>query len=118
MQIVRIIKLLIFNSELLNCCGIKAKLNYPQFIEIINDFDILCLVETKIDDCDIINIPDYTVKMKRRKFISFKNSRGMILAYTNEYEKQISELPKQSNFTLWFKISKELTGCDEDINEF
>jgi hypothetical protein len=25
----------------------------------INDFDILCLVETKTDDCDIINIPGY-----------------------------------------------------------
>ena len=50
--------------------------------------------------------------------MSFKKSRGIILAYKNEYEKQISELPKQSNFTLWFKISKELTGCDEDSNEF
>ena len=50
--------------------------------------------------------------------MSFKNSRGIILAYKNEYEKQISELPKQSNFTLWFKLSKEKTGCDEDINEF
>ena len=30
----------------------------------INDIDILCLVEIKNDDCDIINIPGYTVKMK------------------------------------------------------
>jgi hypothetical protein len=56
-------------------------------MEIINDFDILCLVETKTDDCDIINIPGYTVKMKHRKFMSFKKSRGIILAYKNEYEK-------------------------------
>ena len=41
----------------LNCCGIKTKLYYPEFIEMINDFDILYLVETKTDDCDIINIP-------------------------------------------------------------
>jgi hypothetical protein len=39
----------------------------------INDFNILCLVETKTDDYDIINIPGYTVKMKNRKFMSFKN---------------------------------------------
>ena len=32
--------------------------------------------------------------MKHRKFMSLKKSRGIILAYKNEYEKQISELPK------------------------
>jgi hypothetical protein len=78
----------------LNCCVIKTKFNYPEFIEMINDFDILCLVETKTDDCDIINIPGYTVKMKNRKFMSFKRSGGILLAYKNEYKKYISELPK------------------------
>ena len=47
--------------------------------------------------------------------MSFKKSGVIILAYTNEYEKYISELPNESNFILWFKISKELTACDEDI---
>ena len=46
--------------------------------------------------------------------MSFKRSGGIILAYRNEYEKYISELPKEYNFIFWFKISKELTGCDED----
>ena len=64
----------------LNCCEFKTKLNFPLFIEMINDFDILCLVETKTDDCDIINLPGYTVKMKNRKFMSFTKSGGIILA--------------------------------------
>ena len=80
----------------------------------INDFDILCLVETKTDECDIIDISGYTVKLKNRKFMSLKKSGGILLAYTNEYKKYISELPKQCNFTLWFKISKQLIGCDGD----
>ena len=46
--------------------------------------------------------------------MSFKKSGGIILAYKNEYNKYISELPMQSNFTLWFKINKKWTGCDED----
>ena len=46
--------------------------------------------------------------------MSFKRSGGIILAYRNEYEKYISELPKEYNFIFWFKLSKELTGCDED----
>jgi hypothetical protein len=78
----------------LNCCVIKTNFNYPEFIEMINDFDILCLVETKTDDCDMINIPGYAVKMKNRKFMSFKRSGGILLAYKNEYKKYISELPK------------------------
>jgi hypothetical protein len=49
-------------------CNSKCKCNYPEFIEMINDFDILCLVETKTDVCDIINIPGYTVKMKNLLF--------------------------------------------------
>ena len=53
-------------------------------------------------------------KKKNRKFMSFKRSGGILLAYKNEYKKYISELPKQCNFILWFKISKQLTGCDED----
>ena len=77
----------------LHCCGVKTKFNYPEFIEMINDFDILCLVETKTDDCDIINIPGYTVKMKIRKFMSFKKSGGILSAFKNEYKKYISELP-------------------------
>ena len=52
----------------LHCCGIKTKFNYPEFIEMINDFDILCLVETTTDVCDNINIPGYTVKMKNLLF--------------------------------------------------
>jgi hypothetical protein len=38
--------------------------------------------------------------------MSFKRSGGIILAYKNEYEKYISELPKEYNFIFWFKISK------------
>ena len=46
----------------------NCKFNYPEFIEMINDFDILCLVETKTDVCDIITIPGYIVKMKNLLF--------------------------------------------------
>ena len=32
----------------LNCCGIKAKLSYSEFIEMINDVDILYLLQPKL----------------------------------------------------------------------
>jgi hypothetical protein len=30
-----------FNVLTLNCCGIRTKLNYPEFHELVNDFDVL-----------------------------------------------------------------------------
>jgi hypothetical protein len=54
----------------------KCKFNYPEFIEMINDFDILCLVETTTDVCDNINIPGYTVKMKRGRLLVCRYEGG------------------------------------------
>ena len=71
----------VFNILSLNCCGIKSKLNYPEFVEFISEFDILCLLETKTDDCAEINIPGYSVQMKNRKLFSNRKSGGIILAY-------------------------------------
>ena len=63
-----------FNVLTLSCCGITTKLNYPEFHELVNDFDVLCLVETKTDDLDDISIPGFITKFKNRK--TFANNRG------------------------------------------
>jgi hypothetical protein len=34
----------------LNCCGIKTRLQYPEFRNLIQSYDIVCFVETKTDD--------------------------------------------------------------------
>ena len=44
------------------CCGIKKRLNYLEFEQMIRKYDIICLVETKTDDIDI-------VKLEGMKFI-------------------------------------------------
>jgi hypothetical protein len=51
----------------LNCCGIKLRLQYPDFCELIKKNDIICLQETKTDDIDKIELKRYTFKMKNRK---------------------------------------------------
>jgi hypothetical protein len=37
---------------------------YPDVIELINKYEILCFVETKTDDADEINLPAFDVIMK------------------------------------------------------
>ena len=36
----------------LNICGIKSKLNCPEFINLIKSYDVIGLQETKLDDID------------------------------------------------------------------
>ena len=36
----------------LNVCGLKSKLDTPEFMETCEKYDIVCLTETKLDDFD------------------------------------------------------------------
>ena len=58
-----------FNILALNCCGLKNKLQYPEFQELLSANDIICLIESKTDDTDEILLPGYIFKMKNRKNI-------------------------------------------------
>ena len=40
-------------------CGLSKRANYPEFIELVNKYDVLCFVETKTDDCDQIDLPGF-----------------------------------------------------------
>jgi hypothetical protein len=54
-----------FNVLALNCCGLKNKLQYPEFQERLSANDILCLVESKTDDTDETLLPGYIFKMNK-----------------------------------------------------
>ena len=45
----------------LNVCGIKRKLLYPELCELISEYDLFCVTETKIDSYDIIALPGYKI---------------------------------------------------------
>ncbi|KAL4237930.1 hypothetical protein ACF0H5_002640 [Mactra antiquata] len=61
----------------LNVCGLEPRLNYPEFITMINQFSILCVVETKLDIYDIINVPNYSFYSKPRT-ANYKRKSGGI----------------------------------------
>ena len=87
----------------LNCCGLKTRLQYPEFNKLIQSYDIVCLVETKTDDIDIITSPGYTFHMKNRKKVSNKRSGGIIVGHKNNLEDYIEILTTKSKYVLWFK---------------
>lgn len=49
-----------------NVCCVKNKLNYQELTEFITKYDLICLTETKTDDCDDHNsIPGYEAFQKQ-----------------------------------------------------
>ena len=51
----------------LNVCGLVSKLLIPDFIDFVRDFDIFCIVETKLDKFDDINVEGYTFRSINRE---------------------------------------------------
>ena len=47
----------------------------------IRKYDIICLVETKTDDIDIVKLEGYEIHMKNRKIVAKNRSGGIILGY-------------------------------------
>lgn len=51
----------------LNVCGIKNRVNFPDFVELISKYDVYCCTECKIDSYDEICIDNYTFLKQPRK---------------------------------------------------
>ena len=48
----------------INVCRLAKRIQYPEFMELIEGYDILCFVETKTDDADEINLSGFILHMK------------------------------------------------------
>ena len=87
----------------LNCCGIKSRLQYPEFQNMIRNHDILCFVETKTDDLDVINFPGFKFIMKNRKNIAYRRSGGIMVRYRDTLVNMIEIKETSCKYVLWFK---------------
>lgn len=99
----------------LNCCGLVRRSQYPEFVDLINEYDFICLNETKTSDFDNIFIPGYTFKFKHRKTNTKVKSGGIAFGYKNELDKFVSHIDTNSKHILWFKISEEYLNLDSDL---
>ena len=104
-----------FNILALNCCGLKNKLQYPEFQELLSANDSICLVESKTDDTDEILLPGYIFKMKNRKTFACRKSGGIVLGYREKFEGDIEVIETENKFVLWCKISSKLMKLNTDL---
>ena len=63
-----------------NACGLRGKLRFPEFTDLIESYDIIGVQETKLDDLDSICIPGYEIVCKNRNKISRYRSGGLAIA--------------------------------------
>ena len=61
----------------LNVCGLKTRINYPDFIILLEKYDIVCIQESKLDIFDIIDVPEFTFFSKPRKEKYLRKSGGL-----------------------------------------
>ena len=55
----------------LNFCGLRRRAEYPEFLEFVNDYDLLLFSGTKIDDTDVISFPGFVVLLSRAIHTTF-----------------------------------------------
>lgn len=83
-----------------------------DFENLVNKYDIICLSETKLCDRDKIEeIDGYTIVVQNRKNAR-RSSGGLAVLVKNHLCKFITIINTASDYTLWFKINKSLTGYD------
>ena len=65
-------------------CGIKRRLFYPEFRELVDKYDIFCALETKHDDMDEISLEGYKFIHQTRKQKFLRKSGGIVVFVRND----------------------------------
>ena len=80
---------LLFGS--IKVCGLKRRLDYPEFIEAISNYDIMCFTETKLDHTDVISVPGYCFLSQHRKQKFIRKSGGIGVFYCDKLSTKIKQ---------------------------
>ena len=86
----------------LNICGVFSKLNFPEFFDFVNMFDVICLVETKLDPYDSFQVEGYDTFTYRRKSKKGVRCGGIAVLIKSELCKYVSFLEGGSSDAMWF----------------
>lgn len=81
----------------------------------MHEHDICVFVETKLTDLDNINLPDdFDYVTKNRKQFK-KASGGIVVIYKKGLGKNLKFYETESQFVLWFQISKSVLSLNFDV---
>ena len=89
----------------INVCGLKSKLLCPEFVSFIEQYDIIGIQESKLDDVDNVQIQGFQVFSNIRTSVSRYRSGGITLLIKNEISPFITVHKFESKLILWLTIS-------------
>ena len=104
-----------FKFASLNVCGLKRRADYPEFIELVNKYDLICFSESKIDENDVVSIPGYMSIDQPRRQKYQRKSGGISVFYKQSLSEHINNVNTESDYILWFELDKSLANLDENI---
>lgn len=80
----------------------------------MNDFDLVCFTETKLDDFDDISNDDFVFECKNRK--RYKNkSGGIALGYRKYLKDFVKVINTDSPYVLWLSLDKKVLQTDHNV---
>ena len=99
----------------LNVCGLRTRLNYLDFRELVAKYDLFCVTESKLDCYDTVDMFGYTFLHQPRRQKFTQKSGGIGVFVKSSLSKFVSVVEHESDYIMWFKISKQYIQSDEDI---
>ena len=87
----------------LNVCGLKRRLFYTEFTDLVQNYDIFCLSETKLLDTDVISCPGFTFFSQPRRQKFFRRSGGTGFLVRDSLVNFVSILDSKSEYIAWLK---------------
>ena len=82
----------------------------PWSKEFVSDYDIICVTETHLDMFDVIDLDNYLIHNKIRKYCKRK-SGGISIIYKKTLEKSINIKNTSCDYVLWFTLSNFSNEC-------
>ena len=105
------------NISCLNVCGLKSKLKFPDFHDLIKQYDIFVCTESKSDNLDVFDVPSGYDYMCKHRTKCDKKSGGITIIFKSSLKGHLTFVKSDSEFVYWLKISdldknsKILLGC-------
>ena len=93
----------------------KRRVQYPDFISFVNQYDVVCLAETKLDETDVVLLDGYTFISQPRKHKYLRKSGGIGFFVRNTLSKHVKTITMQSEYIACINISRNYHKHDQDI---
>ncbi|MEW8546031.1 MAG: endonuclease/exonuclease/phosphatase family protein [Candidatus Thiodiazotropha sp.] len=103
------------NIATLNVCGLRKRSQYPDFVEYFDRFDLICFVETKLEDIDVISIPGFQCFSQPRKQKYIRKSGGIALFAKDKFFEHCKYLVTDSDYIMWVSVDRSIASTEEDL---